>query len=290
MVERAAVVGNPSSLHTSGRRARRVVEESREQLAAGRGRQPERGGASPPAAPRPTTSPSRACTGPGARQDPRRRRVLAQRGRAPRRRWTRPAGWRARGRRGRLAAGRRRGPGRRRTPLRAAIEPDPDVGRAGQRDVGQQRGRHGAAGRRGGRGVRTSTASRCTPTPCRRSARCRSTSPRSGLDADDPVTATSSAARRRRRAAAAARARARARCCTAAARSAASARGTLDAPAVAALRRGRRGSPPSDREDEPVRVAALRDALVAGVLEAVPDAVLRGDPRPGRTGCPATRT
>ncbi|MGL5858274.1 MAG: cysteine desulfurase family protein [Angustibacter sp.] len=34
MVAELGVVGNPSSLHTSGRRARRVVEESREQLAA----------------------------------------------------------------------------------------------------------------------------------------------------------------------------------------------------------------------------------------------------------------
>src|ERR1700689_5719872 len=33
MTEELAQVGNPSSLHNAGRRARRVVEESREQLA-----------------------------------------------------------------------------------------------------------------------------------------------------------------------------------------------------------------------------------------------------------------
>ncbi len=40
MVAELAVVGNPSSLHTAGRRARRVVEESREQLAAALGAGP----------------------------------------------------------------------------------------------------------------------------------------------------------------------------------------------------------------------------------------------------------
>ncbi len=40
MVGELAVVGNPSSLHTAGRRARRVVEESREQLAAALGAGP----------------------------------------------------------------------------------------------------------------------------------------------------------------------------------------------------------------------------------------------------------
>ncbi|MGN6300865.1 MAG: cysteine desulfurase family protein [Angustibacter sp.] len=40
MVGELGVVGNPSSLHTAGRRARRVVEESREQLAAALGAGP----------------------------------------------------------------------------------------------------------------------------------------------------------------------------------------------------------------------------------------------------------
>src|ERR1700678_152258 len=37
MTEELAQLGNPSSLHNAGRRARRVVEESREQLAEGFG-------------------------------------------------------------------------------------------------------------------------------------------------------------------------------------------------------------------------------------------------------------
>src|SRR3954469_6709522 len=40
MAEELAQVGNASSLHTSGRRARRVVEEAREQLAAAVGARP----------------------------------------------------------------------------------------------------------------------------------------------------------------------------------------------------------------------------------------------------------
>src|SRR3954453_1833735 len=40
MTEELAQAGNASSLHTSGRRARRVVEEAREQLAAAGGAGP----------------------------------------------------------------------------------------------------------------------------------------------------------------------------------------------------------------------------------------------------------
>src|SRR5712692_8321220 len=40
MTEELAQVGNPSSLHNAGRRARRVVEESREQLAEAYGARP----------------------------------------------------------------------------------------------------------------------------------------------------------------------------------------------------------------------------------------------------------
>src|SRR6187551_2170931 len=40
MVAELSVVDNPSSLHTAGRRARRVVEESREQLAQAVGASP----------------------------------------------------------------------------------------------------------------------------------------------------------------------------------------------------------------------------------------------------------
>ena len=44
MTEELGRVGNPSSLHAAGRRARRVVEESREQLAEVFGALAERGG------------------------------------------------------------------------------------------------------------------------------------------------------------------------------------------------------------------------------------------------------
>src|ERR1700684_3262766 len=40
MTEELAQLGNPSSLHNSGRRARRVVEESREQIAEAYGARP----------------------------------------------------------------------------------------------------------------------------------------------------------------------------------------------------------------------------------------------------------
>src|SRR6202050_4120603 len=40
MTEELAQFGNPSSLHNAGRRARRVVEESREQIAAAYGARP----------------------------------------------------------------------------------------------------------------------------------------------------------------------------------------------------------------------------------------------------------
>jgi cysteine desulfurase len=76
MCSELALVGNPSSLHTAGRRARRVVEESREQVAAALGARPSEvvftsGG---------TEADNLAVIGGfTARQaaDPRRRRVLA---------------------------------------------------------------------------------------------------------------------------------------------------------------------------------------------------------------------
>src|ERR1700683_5837892 len=40
MTEELAELGNPSSLHNAGRRARRIVEESREQIAAAYGARP----------------------------------------------------------------------------------------------------------------------------------------------------------------------------------------------------------------------------------------------------------
>ncbi|MFE2055719.1 cysteine desulfurase family protein [Streptomyces sp. NPDC059446] len=56
--------------------------------------------------------------------------------------------------------------------------------------------------------------------------------------------------------------------------------GTLDVPAVAAFAvAGRHAA--DGREDHAGRIGALRDALAAAVLEAVPDALLGGDPAPG---------
>src|SRR6476469_812439 len=76
VASRLGVVGNPSSLHASGRAARRDVEESRERLAHALGARPSEvvftGGG--------TESDSLAVKGlywARARQDPRRRRVRA---------------------------------------------------------------------------------------------------------------------------------------------------------------------------------------------------------------------
>ena len=74
-----------------------------------------------------------------------------QRRRAPRRARPVAVAGRARGRRRRVAAGRRGRPGRTRRRCAAAIARRPRVGRAGHRDVGEQRGRHRAADRRAGR-------------------------------------------------------------------------------------------------------------------------------------------
>ena len=166
MTAELAVVGNPSSLHTSGRRARRVVEESRESIAQALGARPSEvlftsGG---------TESDNLAVKGlfhARREADPRRVRAAGQRRRAPRR----PGLRRLPGRRTRAP----RSPGWRSTPQGRRAARDgarrdrgrPRLGRAGQRDVGQQRGRHGAAGGRASSPSRASTASRCTPTPCR---------------------------------------------------------------------------------------------------------------------------
>ena len=163
------------SLHASGRHARRVVEESREKIAQALNCRPGEvvftsGG---------TESDNLALKGlywsrrnADAAPDP----DPDQRGRAPRRARPAPLARRARGREVELLPVDRAG----RldlAALREAVERDPELGRPDLGDVGQQRGRHAPAGRRRGRRSRPSTASRCTPTPCRPWARCRSTSP-----------------------------------------------------------------------------------------------------------------
>jgi cysteine desulfurase len=53
--------------------------------------------------------------------------------------------------------------------------------------------------------------------------------------------------------------------------------GTLDTPAIAGFAAAARAAT-QDQDEESVRVAGLRDAMIDGVLKAVPDALLSGDP------------
>ncbi|HEV3171652.1 MAG TPA: cysteine desulfurase family protein [Actinocrinis sp.] len=53
--------------------------------------------------------------------------------------------------------------------------------------------------------------------------------------------------------------------------------GTLDAPAIAGFAVAATAAA-QDRDEESVRIASLRDALIDGVLKTVPDAILSGDP------------
>ena len=175
LTEQATRVGNASSLHTSGRAARAVVEESRERIASVLGARPSEvvftsGG---------TEADNLAVKGTYAarrRADPARTRLvvsaiehhavldpvefLVRQGAS--------VSWLEPDRCGHVAVDDLReslARGRRRRP--------------GQRHVGQQRGRHGAARRRARRASPTSTACPSTPMPCRRSrtSRCASTSP-----------------------------------------------------------------------------------------------------------------
>ena len=176
MTAELALAGNASSLHTSGRRARRVVEEAREQLAAAVGAGPSEvvftaGGTEADNLAVKGLFWARREAGPAPAPGARRRR------RAPRRARPRRVAGGRRGRGGRVAAGRRARAGRRR-------------GRTGEhRARPRQRGPgHGACGpttrsapssrSRSSPRSRTSTASPCTATPCRPSASCRSTSRR----------------------------------------------------------------------------------------------------------------
>ena len=185
-----------------------------------------------------------------------------------------------------LAAGRRAGRVDARDAARERSPTTPD-GRAGHRRCGpttrSARSSRSPSWPRWPRG----TASRSTPTRCRRSARCRSTSPPAGVDAltvtghklGGPIGVGALLLGRERRAAR--------RCCTAAARSATSARAPSTCPASSAFAVAVEIAVKAQQEHA-ARLAALRDELVARVRAAVPDAVLNGDPEP--TGCPATRT
>ena len=231
---------------------------------------------SPPAARRPTTSRSRACTGRGGGHAAC-RRILASA--IEHHAVLDPVQWLAEEQEAEVdwlpvdALGRvdldavAAGPAPIPTPSRCA----PSCGRTTRSAPSSRSARS--------RRCAASTASRSTPTPCRRSATSRSTSARSGADAVtisshkiggpfgvgalivDPRMALTpvlhgGGQEREVRS------------------------GTLDAPAIAAfavaVEHAVSGSPSGRR-----RLAALRESLVRGVLEAVPDAILNGDPGTG---------
>ena len=133
--DRAArrVRATPSSLHASGRAARRVVEESRETHRRARSAAGPARWSSPRAAPSPTTSRSRASSGPAGAQDPRRARILSTS--VEHHAVLDPLHWLAEheGADGRAAAGRRRRPPRPRRAPRPRSSATPAVGRAGHR-------------------------------------------------------------------------------------------------------------------------------------------------------------
>ena len=276
--------GNPSSLHASGRAARRLVEEARETLAAALGARPSEvvftGGG--------TEADNLAVKGlywaAPQRATRRRRRILAS---AVEHHAVMDAVLWLAEHEGAVvewlpvdAVGRVHP-----ETFEAAIARRPGVGRAGHRDVGEQRGRHGAAGRRAGRGrpgVRRAVPLRRRPGLRAAAGRLRRERP-GRHDRDRPQDRRPA---RRRRCSCSAATSTWCRCCTAAGRSATSAparwtprpsSGSRPPPRLAAKRQPERAE----------RLAGLRDDLVRRVLEVVPDAVLNGDPPVGRP--PAAR-
>ena len=160
-----------------------------------------------------------------------------------------------------LAAARRAGPGR---------------GRAGDRDVGEQRGRHRPAGRGARRRSPAGTASRCTPTPSRPSAPCPVDFAASGVDAltltghklGGPYGVGALLVRRDLTLTPLLHGGGQERDVRS---------GTLDVPAIAAFATAVELAVKRQAEHAE-RVAALRDDLVERVLALVPDARLNGDP------------
>ena len=160
-----------------------------------------------------------------------------------------------------VGAGWRGGSGRR--PPRAAAR-----NRAGLRDARQQRAGHDAAGRGDRRALRARPACRCTPTACRRWARCRWMSPRSGVDLYSMYRRTRSTRRR---------AWARSTCARARGSSAVHfgghherdrRPGTENVPGAVALGAAAELAA-RDLAAETARLAALRDRLESGILERV---------------------
>ena len=279
MTEELARAGNASSLHTSGRRARRVVEESREQLAAAARRRPERG------------------------------RLHGGRHRGGQPRGQGPVLGPPRGRRAPQA-----GPRVSAVEHHAVLDPvewlaehegaevggspstrDGRVDRRGARATRLERARTTVAlvtvmwannevgtiqpVERGRRGRPRASGSRCTATPSRRSASCRLDFAATRARRADRERAQARRPDRRRRAAGAARARPHPGRCTAAARSAASGPAPSTSPPVRGVRRRRRGT--RSRRRRRARGRGWRGCATSSsraVLAAVPDAVLRGDP------------
>ena len=173
----------PRPCTPSGRAARRVVEEARERLAAALGARPERGRLDLAAAPRRTTSRSRGCSGRAGR----RTRGVGGCSCPPSsttRCWTRRSGWPSTPARSWCSCrSTRDGRARRSTRCASELEAHGDAGRADLRHVGEQRGRARCSRSPTWSRSRAGTACRCTPTRCRPSGRCRSTSRASGLDA-----------------------------------------------------------------------------------------------------------
>ncbi len=275
-----AIRGNPTSLHADGRFARRGVEEHRERLAAALGARPgdvvfTAGG---------TEADNLAVKGlywaRRQRRPPTHPRAR-QRSRAPRGARPGPVAGRARGRRasswlpvdhlGRVST----------TALEAERRRRPRLGRPGHGHVGQQRGRHGPAGR-----DHRSDRPRDYGVPLHSDAvqalgqhAGRLRVERAGRG--QPVRAQARRPDGRRCAARAAATSTWCRCCTAAARSATSAPAPSTRPRSPGSR-SRSSEPSPSRWRARGPRARLRDDLVRRVLAEVARRLAQRRPRPGR--------
>ena len=264
MTDLLGEVGNPSSLHASGRAARRLRRGGPRDRGRRTRRPAERGPLHRRRHREPTTSRSRASTGQRRSEDPARRRILAS---AVEHHAVMDAVlWLAEheGADGRVAARRQHRPGQPRDAASRDRE-RPGVGRAGHRHVGQQRGRHRAADRGARRRGARRTASRCTPTRCRRSAQLpgRLRGERAGRDDRDRPQDRRAARRRRRSSSAASQDLVPVLHGGGQERDVRS--GTLDTPAIVGLATAAELAVEAPGGAGRERVAALRDDLVRRV-------------------------